>query len=703
MPDNPLASSNVVIDPNKNPPPAPVNPGSGLAGLSINSSMKDLGNAAASANADLMTTTENAYKANAAVLQNLQAVRNDQVQNINTAYDNLSRISRFDNVDPGIAQIIGIFDSDWNAKKQENTLAQANAQLGNATDQASLTLKANQDAVSLANTRASIASGTIKTKLDINNQLMQSQKLRLELDKAAQDKFDRQIAGLDPTQLPKIIEQAQAGKGPFAGHVGRLMSVYDDYQTMQESLHKSHRENTQADTKALDENVVKYLSNFSPKILQNFVDQMDNHTDAKGNPDPQVFMEHDGVKISREQLIRASAMAGDQEKAAIEAYHANSLDDNQTLQTGAEAQQTNYGLTLYDHTLSNNDQVQAVNQAAQGDQGSMDWSKNLIDQTKKLVADNQKKIDIIKQRYQSKEAQAGVEEAIRNGGVFTSSQAATPVFSEDLLKPGAAEGAYFASALVPFQHEYVSLAKQKLGFNPVMSGKGEIDTAQLMAGLSSGKVKPDSIVNYMLMNPEYAQQVKQGIVNKSAAVVVDATANKLAEPLTTPNGKAVDDPVLSGLPGMMNHFRQDPNDETSPIDLSKLVTYLYQKQLESGNKIDYLNRFRMAMRSVAANYAKSVLSNPALKPIDRSAIGSLYQDNFGNAVTLGVVTMFDRTAQNERKAFNDKIQQDMNTVSISPNPMFPTQFHINSDNGNQPSATGADLTTEQVRKLMGQP
>lgn len=703
------------------PSAAPPNVDGGQASFSsLTKSISDL----VSAKTAELSASQDAVKANNSVDSSAAAAIAGLTQENLKAYQNINKANSLPGGGQGkLAQIIGLFDSDYNVgvqvtnmkinetkanqisataqalKLQNNELP---ALLGKVSEAQKIIFDAQKDANTLAIEQGKLDNQQLQTKIS-------AARLRIEMAQEGRASAEFRIKSMTTAQLEAALPQAQAGKGPLAGAAGLIEDRLLSEKMAMASLGKAQLELQKGNREEYNASTVDAISHFPADIISAKLAEaqgsgnplVDFPTGEKGKDGKPVMMQAP-YNLVQQALVQNLKVQGDV-NTALAADYTQRLN---IVPTATNLMNVGNAFASVDPRAT-----QVVTQLGSVMKQLDVKNPQSVRQTGIVLGNIKKQMDEIAKdnaaKFSTKEAQAAVK-TYGESGKFDA-QGGSVVMADSMGIPALSTQSRYKGMWNALSVQVANeIAKQHVVNAPEVNTNA--DAMSIIAQLTakpSGKEKLTQITQNILADPTktapLAAAIKGTIQGRSMQSVIGSLSQQKNA-----------DPVWQNILENPGQFKTN-----GAPDASKLFNALEMATIKSGGKVNYAQILLQGIENFAVNADNNPQSDASYTIQDHAAEAALFGGN-PNSVVLGDLhyklrVVAERAAQEMKARINQDVTGQTQRAAlkdsqtqVDPNIMLgaddPQSFaHIFKKTGvdlNQvPSATGTGLTAAQIKAM----
>ena len=644
-------------------------------------------------------------KANNAIDDSAQTAINQAYEGAQGAFENMTRIKRWEG--SGLTEVLGLFDSDWNAGVQEMNLKATQLKITQIEDRAKTMKAINERTPELSKLAGNLAKANYDAfgkGLDLEIKGMDA-RIRAE-----QENRTAQVAAVDRLPIEGVrsaLKQAKAGKGDYVGLEGLLEHRIDQEEKADLELDNLRLNMQEKRMDLADKSMRRFASYLPVNYLQTAV------TDAMQKNQASIMV--NAGKKGKFEIPLPLAQQVLQENIAREDNARKAV----AVRVAAEAQlpETINQILASTSAMATVDpraghELGLVSQVAKGinpnDVNSVRQGIAFLDASKARIKTITEEVA---KTYEGKDAQQAI---INYGatGTFTD-VGGQAVVKATIGNFGVQKSSKYNTAWDAINTAVASkLSAQGAGGmdwqTSEQGGSYPTDTAMVMAMLSQNKSKLSSstIVDQVLSDPAINQQVINAISDTVKPNALITTIQSLASGENS-------DPIWKQLlanPSMMS--------VDGALDVPRLIETLEQQSVTTGYKANYVNVFKDKLRRYGTEADMQASQDPSYTISDRALEARYFGSRPQSAIVADLYKEVDVVGRTTAAEMRKRIQSDL-TGQTETNAGLPaaTQAALSDTGGfgmpggwgpnsaqqiNQvPSSTGAKLTTQQVRSLFG--
>jgi hypothetical protein len=708
------------------PSTAPPNVDGGQASFSsLTKSISDL----VAAKTSELAASNDALQANNSVDKSATTALSGITQSNLEALSNINKANSLPGGARGkLAQIIGLFDSDYNydvqatnikinetksnqitataaALKQQNN--ELPALLSKVSEAQKLIFDAQKDANTLSIEQGKLDNQQLQTKIS-------AARLRIEMSQEGRAASEFRIKSMTTAQLEAALPQAQAGKGPLAGAAGLIEDRLLSEKMAMANLAKANLELQKGNREEYNNATIDAVSHMPADIVASLMAKaqasgspmVEFPTGEKGKDGKPTTMQVP-FNLVQQALVQNLKIQGDVNNALAADYtqRLNIIPNSTNLMNVGNA------FASVDPRAT-----QLVTQLG-GVLKSMD-TKNpqSVRQTGIVLGQLKTQMDkIVKEnadKFSTKEAKAAVI-AYGGSGKFDA-QGGAAVMADSTGIPALSTQSRYKGMWKNLSIQVANeIAKQHIINAPTVDTNADaMSILAQMQAKPSGKEKIEQITANILSDPSktapLAKAIKGVIQGTSIMNVIGSfTQQKNADPFWNSVAENIGQFKTNGSP-----------------DAAKLFAAMERASIKSGGKINYAQQFLTGLENYAVNADNSPQSDASYTIQDHAAEAALFGGN-PNSVVLGDLhyklrVIAERVAAEMRERINEDVTGKTQAQAIQqagvgrpgfvgdpeggfgsflntdPETIFKkTGVDVNS----VPSATGTGLTAAQIKAM----
>jgi hypothetical protein len=703
---------------------APPNVTGGPASFSdVTQSISDLMNSKTA----MLSATEDSFLANKQVDDTATKAISDITTSTLGAYGNIQKAESLpDGAQGDLAQIIGLFNSDYNYKKQLTTIQMNEVKAAQIKNTAENIKNQNNLLPALLEKNAEVSKVIFDAQVQANNlaqgqmritqkdiELRQGQaRLKIEMSQEGRAQADFAIKNLSTAQMEAILPQAQAGKGPYAKYAGMIESRLTQEQTALQNLEKGNLALKAGNRQEFHDSMVDFTSNLPHDLVaaqmadsqKKGLPYVEFNTGTGKDGKPQLLqipynMVQEGLtkSIHLDQLATQSLAADYSERLDLIPKMQNMQKSTSafiSLDPRAAQFQTKLGSIYQNLNAKDPNSIRVTAQLIDG--LKTDWDK--------VVADNAKKMN-------SKDAQAAVT-TFGSTGKFDA-QGGASVMADSGGVPALATSSKYKT----MWNLYNIAIANEVNKQHMVAGPAPADSSDATSMLAMLMAKPNGketltrIGQNLLSDPNKVKPLRDAMKSNIQGTVVQGVLHQLA-------GQKNSNKIWSDILQHPDNYKTN-----GAPDVAKLFNAFEIETVKANansNPIDLSETFLRSLGSYAANADNQQINDPTYTMQDHAAEAAIFGGNPISAVTGDLHYQLRQIASRARQEMQQRIQSDvtgktqheaakasmfgpdldaiMGPAGIMTDYVAQKIFKKTGKSPNDvPSATGTGLTASQVR------